>query len=64
MIIHDSQDYRIEEFTGWKLPCRFAIDRKERLEQGVCFVNIGWAQERGEAFRLMNRDWEKRNAVD
>jgi hypothetical protein len=55
MIIHDSRDYRIEEFTN--LPCRFAVDRKERSERGVCLVNIGWAQERGAAFRLMNEDW-------
>jgi len=43
------------------LPCRFAVDRKERSERGVCLVNIGWAQERGAAFRLMNEDWLRRD---
>jgi hypothetical protein len=52
MVIHDSRNYRIEEFTGY--PCRFAVDYKERSERGVCLVNIGWAQERGAAYRLMN----------
>lgn len=58
MVIHDSRDYRIEEFKG--LPCRFAVDRKERSEEGrVCLVNVGWAQERGAAYRLMNADADR-----
>lgn len=59
MVIHDSRDYQIEEFKG--LPCRYAVDRKERSNGSVCLVNIGWAQERGAAFRLMNEHWEKEN---
>jgi len=61
MVIYDSRYYRIEAYTG--LPCQgshtqFAVDRKERSERGVCLVNVGWVQERGAAFQLMNADAE------
>lgn len=61
MVIFENRNYRIEEFAGWSIPCRYAVDRKEHSNGSICLVNIGWAQERGAAFRLMNEHWEKEN---
>jgi hypothetical protein len=41
MIRLDTRHYRIEECAG--TPLRFALDRKEPSERGVCLVNLRWS---------------------
>ncbi len=52
MIIYESLRYRIEQHSN--TPLQFSVDYKDRSNNRVALVNIGWCDWRHKAFQLMN----------